>query len=1016
MARPDDLTLRDYLRLQSRQTRNEVCIEEYDSFLVQVWDFFALRASAERYFDEHRHVAYSRSGALPVTWETLRRTWRTGGPPEQPITVIANRHASDIAEILGHMRKVLRRETQKVPLGRVQQVDAHCLRWLVRQPGRTAIEKGGARQEILGVVRTVSCDTLENRVLKDFLRRCVSLATLYLRRYARDYPDHAHVKSVSRFRNVCRGGLARDEFASVRELRDFPQPNFVLLQDRLYSKIWTSYCEILQQEDVAERLWARRREVNDLYSRCEGGMDVQCNRRARYCTPLWINRMDGNREILECPIWENEIAESEVCDPPPPGTRMRTIDFTNPWGGRRELVYPSNHRNARPFLQNPNRPSLEPGDVIPTETICEQDDSQRWSDYLRALHGVIGGERWIMLSPDHWDARKLEVVARALPPRMPRPNVFFLWRSVAAALGLMESGCPFRVGDSLVVRDGYSSSRFNEIEIRFREDEDSGEVVPQRAAARLHDMDDPKCADPRFCLRRSHDDSRKSMAVRGVDWKWACVGNALPLPREFPDDSLKTASCIFEDGVVRYERLSECGQVSYFDEREALSLIVQTRSEEVFFKSLVEHEECSPGGKVYRGDSVDGGFLPSRAKKLAIYLLEGEARDDAKLKSLETNLDEPPSQDSEIFLTATLTPGQGLAHIDVSSAVLTPPLQLDLTEMQESDATKAKIERELKRHFPPVMPLVEACDEMWPAVSASVRDFMRDRFIPPNDLFAKAQPYWGAVDPTGKSSYRRFGTERHFDENAHSPIDKLKRENVFGNAPTHRYPVASVKSADWRRLFERLAEGYRAMPKRFLRLIAWSYQFDEPCFEFMREAFHSRYVKEKGCLGPMEVTFCSNNFDKADGRVSSLMQEVLTRIGNGKYLLDELRLAYNLMQFYPSSLSNVDSAVCDRAMFHLMSDFRSEYTSSWVKGGRWQGRDATKAVGYYLKCMLFLLHRRRTDASFFRQPEDWSPQGVLNWELPDSTQTLRLHESTRKAFIQYVRGHGTIEGIPMGDA
>lgn len=1016
MASPDDLTLREYLRLQARQTKNEVCIEEYDEFLVRVWDFFALRASAERYYDEHRHVAYSRSGALPIPWDILRRTWRTEGPPEQPITVIANRHGGDITEVLGHLRRVLRRETQKVPLGRVQQIDAHCLRWLVRQPGRTAIEKGGGRQEILGVVRTVSFDTLENRVLKDFLRRCVSLATLYLRQYARRYPDHEHVKSVSRFRNVCRGGLSRDELASVSDLRDFPQPNFVLLQDRLYSKVWTSYCEILQQEDVAERLWNRRQEVADLYSRCEGGMDVHASGRARYCTPLWINRLDGNKEIFECPIWKNEVAESEVDDPRPPEASPQTVDLTDPWGGRRELVYPWNHRNARPFLQNPNRPNLEPGDVITTETICEKDDGRLWADYLRALHGLIGGEKWVVLSPDHWDARRLEVVARALPPEMRRSSVFFLWRSVAAALGAMDAELPFHVGESLIVMDVYSHSFFNMIEIRFLRDEESGEIVPQRAATRLHDMDDPECADPRFCLRRSPGDSRRSLIVRGKSQKSVRVGNTSLTLRDASDGCLEVTEHILADGVSRYARLTAHGQISYFDEREALSLIVQTRAEEVFFRTLVAHEECSPGGRIYCGERVNGGFLPGGAESLSLYLLEGEARDDARLKFLKTDLDEVPPQDSEIFLTATLTPGQGLAHVEVSSSVLTPPLQLDLTEMKDSEVTKARIERELKRHFPPVMPLVEACDEMWPAVSAYVRNFVKDGIPPPQDLFAKAQPYWGSVDPRGKASYRRFGTDRHFDEKTQSPIDKLKRENVFGNAPTHRYPCSDTKSPDWQKLFERLADGYRWKPKQFLRLIAWSYQFDAPCFEFMRDDFHSRYVKEKGNLGPMEVTFCSNNFDSADERVSSLTQEVLTRIGDDNYQLDELRLAYNLMQFYPSSLSNVASSVCDRAMFRLMSNFCSEYTASWVKGGRWQGREATKAVGYYLKCMLFLLHRRRTDASFFRQPEDWSPQGALNWELPDSTQTLRLHESTRKAFILYVRGHGTIDGIPMGDA
>lgn len=1010
------LTLREYLRQQSQPSKEVVCIEEYDKFLIQVWDFFSLRAAAERYYKGHRHVAYSRSGALPVSWEILRKTWRTDGPPEQPITVIANRHGPDITEILGHLRRVLRRETQKVPLGRVQQVDAHCLRWLVRQPGRTAIEKGGMRQEILGVVRVVSCDTLENRVLKDFLRRCIAQATLYLRRYESRYPDHANVKAVRRFRNVCRGGLAKAELSQVRDIRDFPQPNYVLQQDRLYSKIWTSYCEVLQQEDVAERLWNREREIDELYSRCESRMELHCSKRAKYATPLWINRIDGIAPVFENPIWENELGSKEIDEPQASGAPEVTIDFTKPWGGRCELVYPAKHRNARPFLQNPCRPSLEPGESVTVEEICENGDSKRWSDYLRALHGLVGGKRWVVLSPDHWDARKLELVARALPPMMPRTGVFFLWRSVAVALGLMESGQVFEDGASLVVVDGYSSSAFNGIEIRFRRDDESGEIVPQRASARLHDLGVRGCVDPRFCLRHSHvdpdvlsrlgDETSMQMGVGNVFWS---------LRDEDGNDISFEAPCgALEKGVSRYVRRSNDGKISYFDEREALSLVVQTRAEEVVFATLVEHEECSPGGRVYRGGRVRGGFLPVGADSMSLYLLEGVERDDVGLKSLETRLEEPLTQETNIFFAATLTPGQGLAHVEVSSEVLPRSLQLDLTEMKDSGKTKAGIERGLKRHFPPVMPLVEACDEMWDVVRPDVRCFMKDEIPPPSDLFAKAQPYWGRVDPTGKSSHRRFGEDRFFNEDRQSPIDRLKRENVFGNAPGHRYP--RIDGFAWTELFTSLAVSYCQSPKKFLRLIAWSYQFDAPCFEFMREEFYERYVNKKESLSTMEITFCSNNFDAKDERVSSLTREVLTRIGHGDYSQEELRLAYNLMQFYPLALSDVSTAICNDAMTRLMSDYQKEYEGSWFKGWGWAGKEATKAAGYYLKCMLFLLHRRRTDAEFYKQPENWNPPSPLNQPLPGTTPTLRLHEGTRKAFIQYVRGQGTIDGIPMGDS
>lgn len=187
MATVSDTTLREYLRLQRR--KSPPCIDEYDTFLVQAWTCFELRSAAEDWYDtkeaylSSRHLAKNRIGALPLTWKKISQVINTGSPPEEPITRIAKNNFADVDELIRNLRKVLMRVREKVNIGRVQQVDAQCLRWLTRQPGRNAIEKAGSKQEILGVVRVENFNTLENRVLKDFLQRCFDLSSMYLRIY-----------------------------------------------------------------------------------------------------------------------------------------------------------------------------------------------------------------------------------------------------------------------------------------------------------------------------------------------------------------------------------------------------------------------------------------------------------------------------------------------------------------------------------------------------------------------------------------------------------------------------------------------------------------------------------------------------------------------------------------------------------------------------------------------------------------------------------------------------------------
>lgn len=1016
MVVSDDITLREYLHLLSRRVKDPPCIDKYDEFLVKVWDFFSLRVAAERYFDSHRHVAISRRGALPVPWLTLRETWRSGGPPEQTITLIAKRNYNDVNALVGNLRKVLTRVRQKVAIGRVQQVDAHCLRWLTRQPGRSAAEKGGAKQEILGIVRVENYNTLENRVFKDFLSRCLALSTMYLRRYNMyPYRDHVNIKAVSRFKNLCIASLELPELESVADLREFPQPNYVLQQDRLYAKVWNAYSDIMRQEDVAEKLWDRRAEVDELYSKCNANIELHCSPRARYDTPLWVCELNGKDPILENPIWDNELAPCDVRQVDGDASQLRLgstliVDFTYLWDERDELVYPSSHHNARPFLQNKHRPSLEPGETVLVREILRKRNSGQLEDYLRQLYGLLGGDRWIVLVPDNWEAQWLESILRARPLALPRDKVFLLWRSVAAVLGQMDQ-MTFPVGSDVVVVDGYTVPNYNAVCVRFMTEKETRRVLPQRSSTRLHSADGSENSEVRFCLDRSFSDHSSPFAIGRRGSLHLCVG--ILSERNFISQGDGVVySCndkILYSGVRRFLEEESRGLVSYFDERDEMWLVVQTRSEEVEFKVLVEHDECSPGGKPYHGAKTRGGALQQGAAKISLNVLEGVRSDTAPLKTLEESLDDVTPETMDIYFQADMMPGQGLATVVFMADFLDEPIPLDLAKLKSSDLTKARIERDMKRHFPPVMPYVEASEAIWMSVRSAVMAYVEHGQLPDNGLFAKAQPYWGTVDSSGVTSYRLFGDDRFFDEETMSPVDKLKRENVFGNAPGKDLPEPDFP---WDRLFVRLSADWAA-GRNVLRLIAWTYRDNKDVFEPIRKQLHRQYVRAGQSLGTVEATFCANCFAKDDPRVEDFVCRLLSRAANGAIGANEMRLLYNLMQFHPSSLASVDSMVCEQAFMKLYRIYNTH--QFYDRYGRWDGAAATRTAGYLLKCMLFMLHRRRWDPGFLKRAEDWQPIGFLAEPLPTHTPTLQGHEAMRRSFLNYVRGHGTIDGIPLGD-
>ena len=180
------------------------------------------------------------------------------GPANELILTLVEDLGSKLEQVAKTPRRVLRRERRKVQLGQAQQLDSACLSWLIRKPGKTAIEKAGGAQKILAVVREESFDTLENRVLKDFLAKASSSCERFLRKYA-EFENKERFEKVRKF-SVQLKRIAKAPFLkTVKSLNSIPKANYVLQQDPTYSKVWDGYEKLSKREKLQDDLFSWRR-------------------------------------------------------------------------------------------------------------------------------------------------------------------------------------------------------------------------------------------------------------------------------------------------------------------------------------------------------------------------------------------------------------------------------------------------------------------------------------------------------------------------------------------------------------------------------------------------------------------------------------------------------------------------------------------------------------------------------------------------------------------------------------
>ena len=121
------------------------------------------------------------------------------------------------------------------------------------------------------MVRSEDFDTLENRVLKDFLSRAIVAARLYIRQFRDKHKENTRCKAVERFRRRCVQLLVETPLRDVRALRTIPQPNYVLQHDRTYRKLWAWYLKLVHRQRQTDEAWRwQRRLWADVVRLCTG--------------------------------------------------------------------------------------------------------------------------------------------------------------------------------------------------------------------------------------------------------------------------------------------------------------------------------------------------------------------------------------------------------------------------------------------------------------------------------------------------------------------------------------------------------------------------------------------------------------------------------------------------------------------------------------------------------------------------------------------------------------------------
>lgn len=210
----------------------------------------------------HQKAGMQRKGALSLPWEKMPACIREYGgdtsvQKRSLIVSIAEEMSQRVQELVHAARRMLVHERKLLPAARAGEMDAGCMHWYFQQPGKNPIEKASAnRQRLKALSRRETFNTLENRVFKEFLQRCLRECQQYISVICSGKTDTGYAKEVGRYSSICSDLLKRPMWDDVGALESGARPNYVLQNDARYHKIWELYQKLLRKQEEEDWMWA----------------------------------------------------------------------------------------------------------------------------------------------------------------------------------------------------------------------------------------------------------------------------------------------------------------------------------------------------------------------------------------------------------------------------------------------------------------------------------------------------------------------------------------------------------------------------------------------------------------------------------------------------------------------------------------------------------------------------------------------------------------------------------------
>lgn len=160
-------------------------------------------------------------------------------------------------------KRSLKRIRDMERIQRIREIDKACLIDMARRPGMAIAEKAGPKQRLLAVRRFETSDTLENRVALHCCKLLKKAADRYMTIHSDINIEQSKRKgSVERLRRKAIQWQTCEGFSGVgQSVTPCKSPNYALLQNPHYSRIWNAYTRLVKNEEIRASVWRWQQQL-----------------------------------------------------------------------------------------------------------------------------------------------------------------------------------------------------------------------------------------------------------------------------------------------------------------------------------------------------------------------------------------------------------------------------------------------------------------------------------------------------------------------------------------------------------------------------------------------------------------------------------------------------------------------------------------------------------------------------------------------------------------------------------